>query len=298
MPALSSNSRASEAPQWRAAWKESIEKLGEWRSADGLDASALKNEIEQASQEWRFWLEPERFKRSEGIPSSHAQEVCHRIAQWSAAIAGRDDDPLFFAAASNATALSEAIAALGAERIPAIQLGRIVDAVMAAGHSAPAATGEAAPWWIVEEPGQIWGAAESLVWWGFCGEVSPPSRRPWASKELAALAAAGVQIESIEDSCLRRAEGWRQAILNARSRVILVAPRRLAGEATAPHPLWHEILAALESARAVPRAIFSARSIAGVGEVPISGRLLKRCAIGPSSLPVAHQHYGPCRPRP
>ena len=105
------------------------------------------------------------------------------------------------------------------------------------------------------------------------------------------MAAAGVQIESIEDSCLREAAGWRQAILNARSRVILVAPRRLAGEATAPHPLWHEILAALESARAVPRAIFSARSVAGAGEVRVSGRVLKRCAVAPSSLPVAHRRW-------
>ena len=279
------------SPQWLAAWKKSIEKLGEWRSADGLVASALKKEIEKTSQEWHFWLEPKRFNRSEGIPSSRAQEVCQRIAKWSAGIASRDDDPLFFAAASNASALSEAIAVLGAERIPAIQLGRMVDAVTAAGQSAPTATGEAAPWSVIDESGRIWGPAELVVWWSFCGEVSPPLRHPWASKELAALAAAGVQIELIEDSCLRRAEGWRQAILNARSRVILVAPRRLAGEATAPHPLWHEIVAALESARAVPRATFSARSIAGDGEVRVSGRVLKRCAVAPSSLPVARSRW-------
>ena len=278
-------------PQWLAAWSESIEKLAEWQSADGLDAIALEKEVDDARQAWRFWLEPERFDRSEGIPSSRAQEVCQRIVRWSAGIASRDDDPLFFAAASNASALSEAIAALGAERIPAIQLGRMVDAVTAAGQSAPTATGEAAPWSVIDESGQIWGPAESVVWWSFCGEVSPPSRHPWASKELAALAAAGAQIESIEDSFLREAAGWRQAILNARSRVILVAPRRLAGEPTAPHPLWHEIFANLGTARAVPRAIFSARSIAGAGEVRVAGRVLKRCAVAPLSLPVAHRRW-------
>ena len=278
-------------PQWLTAWDESIRQLAQRQSADGLDGIALRKVVDNARQAWRFWLEPERFDRSEGIPSSRAQEVCQRIAQWCAGIASRDDDPLFFAAASNASALSEAIAALGAERIPAIQLGRMVDAVTAAGHSAPTATGEAAPWSAVDEPDQIWGPAELVVWWSFCGEVSPPSRHPWANKELAALTAAGVQIELIEGSFLREASGWRQAILNARSRVILVAPRRLAGEATTPHPLWHEILAALEFTKAVPQAIFSARSLAVAGEVRLSGRVFKRFAVGPSPLPTAHRRW-------
>jgi ATP-dependent helicase/nuclease subunit B len=278
-------------PRWLAAWEESIEQLAQRQSAYGLDAIALRKEVDNARQAWRFWLEPERFDRSEGIPSSRAQEVCQRIAQWSAGIASRDDDPLFFAAASNASALSEAIAALGVERIPAIQLGRMVDAVTAAGHSAPTATGEAAPWSVVDQSCQICGPAESVVWWSFCGEVSPPSRHPWASKELAALAAGGAQIESVEDSFLREAAGWRQAILSARSRVILVAPRRIAGEPTAPHPLWHEISAKLESARAVQRSIFSARSIAGAAEVRVLGRVLKRCAVASSPLPAPQRRW-------
>ncbi len=69
------------------------------------------------------------------------------------------------------------------------QLGRIIDAVTAEGVTAPAANEEAAPWSLVDVPGQVWGTADSVVWWGFTGDVGSPARQPWSDAEIAALAA-------------------------------------------------------------------------------------------------------------
>lgn len=277
--------------RWTEAWQECIKDLTGWRRADGLDDAAIKKEIGKAQDEWKFWLEPQRFRRSEGIPVQLVQDVCHRIAQWSGGVAQGDNDYLFLTAAAHSSALSESIAALGSSLIPAIQLGRIIDAVTAEGVSAPAATEEAAPWSVVDAPGQVWGTADTVVWWGFSGDVSSPPRQPWSSAEIAALGTVNAHVEPIEDVVLREAASWRQAILGARSRVILVVARRLRGETATPHPLWHEIFAQLESLQAVAKARIPAQSIA-IGETAHLGdRVIKRHGISPLALPAAQRKW-------
>lgn len=270
---------------WTDAWQTCLNDLTGWKRDDGLDDPTVKKEVEKAQMEWRFWLEPQRFRRTDGIPVQVVQDVCRRIAQWSAGIAQSDDDPLFLTAASHAVALSEAIAALGSPRIAPVQLGRIIDAVTAEGAAAPVATEEAAPWSVVDQPGQLWGTTDSLVWWGFAGDVTPPPRLPWSEVELAALATADIRIEPVEDMILREAASWRQALFNVRSRAILVMPRQLRGEAAEAHPLWHEIVAQLEPLRAVGKARFPARSISVAGTAQLADRVIKRQAVGPLSLP-------------
>lgn len=277
--------------RWIEAWQDCIEDLTGWRRAEGLDDAAIKKEIGKAQDEWKFWLEPQRFRRSDGIPVQLVQDVCRRIAQWSGAVAQRDNDYLFLTAAAHSSALSESIAALGASRIPAIQLGRIIDAVTAEGATAPAASEEAAPWSVVDAPGQVWGTADTVIWWGFSGDVSSPPRQPWSSAEIAALATVDAHVEPIEDAVIREAASWRQALIGARSRAILVMPRRLRGETATPHPLWHEIFAQLESLQAVAKARIPAQTIS-LGETARMGdRVIKRQGIGPLTLPTARRRW-------
>ena len=277
--------------RWSEAWQDCINDFTEWRRTEGLDDAAIKKEVGKAQDEWKFWLEPKRFQRSDGTPVQIVQDVCRRIAQWSGSVAKNDNDYLFLTAAAHSSALSESIAALGASHIPAIQLGRIIDAITAEGAIAPAASEEAAPWSVVDTPGQIWGAADTVVWWGFSGDVSSPPRQPWSIAEISALATVDAHIESIEDAVVREAASWRQALLGARSRVILVMPRRLRGETATPHPLWHEIFAQLESLQAVAKARISVQSIS-LGEAPRLGdRVIKRQGIGPLTLPTARRRW-------
>ena len=277
--------------RWIEAWQDCTKDLEGWRRTDGLDDAAIKKEIGKAQGEWRFWLEPQRFRRSEGIPVQLIQDVCQRIAQWAGGVAQRDNDYLFLTAAAHSSALSESIAALGASHIPAIQLGRIIDAVTAEGVSAPAATEEAAPWSIVDAPGQVWGTADTVVWWGFSGDVGSPPRQPWSSAEVAALETADAHVEAIEDIVLREAASWRQALLGARSQVILAMPRRLRGETATPHPLWHEIFAQLESLQAVTKARIPAQTIAISETAHLGNRAIKRQGISPLALPTARRRW-------
>jgi ATP-dependent helicase/nuclease subunit B len=277
--------------RWIEAWLACIKDLTGWHRTDGSDDATIKKEIGKAQEEWKFWLEPQRFCRSDGIPVQQIQDVCRRIAQWSGGVAQHDNDHLFLAASAHAAALSEAMAALGASHIPAIQLGRIIDAVTSEGVSAPTATEEAAPWSVVDAPGQIWGTADTVVWWGFSGDVSLPPRQPWSSAEIAALATVDAHVEPIEDLVLREAASWRQALLGARSRAILVMPRRLRGEAATPHPLWHEIFAQLESLQAVSKARIPAQAIAISETTQLGDRVIKRQGIGPLALPTAQRRW-------
>ncbi|MFO0991604.1 MAG: PD-(D/E)XK nuclease family protein [Hyphomicrobiales bacterium] len=276
--------------RWIEAWQDCTKDLEGWRRIDGLDDAAIKKEVEKAQGEWRFWLEPQRFRRSEGIPVQLVQDVCHRIAQWAGGVAS-DNDYLFLTAAAHSSALSESIAALGAPYIPAIQLGRIIDAVTAEGVSAPAATEEAAPWSVVDAPGQVWGTADTVVWWGFSGDVSSPPRQPWSTAEIAALASVDAHVEPIENIVLREAASWRQALLGARCRAILVMPRRLRGETATPHPLWHEIFAQLESLQAVTKARIRAQTIATRETAHLGDRAIKRQGISPLALPTARRRW-------
>ena len=93
--------------RWIEAWQDCIKDLSGWQQTDGLDDAAIKKELGKAQKEWKFWLEPQRFRRSEGIPVQLVQDVCHRIAQWSGGIAQRNNDYLFLTASGHSSALSE-----------------------------------------------------------------------------------------------------------------------------------------------------------------------------------------------
>ncbi len=276
---------------WTDAWQTCLNDLTGWKRDDGLDDSRVRKEVEKARSEWRFWLEPQRFRRTHGIPVQAVQRVCHRIAQWSAGIARGDDDPLFLTAASHAVALSEAIAAVGSDHVTPVQLGRMIDAAIADGAAAPAAAEDAAPWSVVDQPGQIWGMADSLVWWEFAGDVVRSQQPPWSDVELAALATADIHIEPTEDMILREAASWRQALLNARSRAILVMPRQLRGDAADAHPLRHEIFSQLEHLGAVSKARFPSRSIAVASTARLAGRAIERQAMDPLPFPSATRNW-------
>jgi ATP-dependent helicase/nuclease subunit B len=277
--------------RWTKAWQESIKTSTDSRRSEGLNDAAIRKENDKDTDNWKFWLEPNRFRRSEGIPVKLIQDVCRRISQWSGSIAQRDDDHLFLTAAAHSAALSESVAALGEPLIPAIQLGRIIDAVTAEGASAPAASEEAAPWSLVDVPGQIWGTSDTVVWWGFTGDLSSPPRPPWSNAEIAALGTVDAYVEPIEEIVLREAASWRQAILAAKSRVILAMPRRLRGEAATPHPLWHEIFAQLESLHAVTKARIPTQTISNNETVYLGDRAIKRQAISPLALPSAQRRW-------
>ena len=98
----------------------------------------------------------------------------------------------------------------------------------------------------VNHPGALLGPARTVVFWSFVGgterRVPVP---PWQRSELAALAKAGVDFPAPAGLLRAEADRWSRGILAARERVVLVVPRTLKGEPTAPHPTWDEVAARL-----------------------------------------------------
>ncbi|CAA7618445.1 PD-(D/E)XK nuclease family protein [Magnetospirillum sp. SS-4] len=276
---------------WNEAWKGCLEKKAAKLRQDGLDENEIAEACKAVEGEWRFWLQPRRFRPEDGLPATLIQETCRNIAQWAAGIGRNDGDCLFLTAASHASALGEAVASMGLAAIPAVQLGRIVDAVTAEGVSAPVGKAEAAPWMTVDAPGQIWGQAETVIWWNFTDTTILPPHPPWSAAEINALSKLGVPVEPAESAILREAETWLNAVMNARSRLILAMPRRSGGETVPPHPLWHEIHAHLQVLKAEQHAIIPASLLTTHAAVSLAGRTINRQARAYSTLPPSRRSW-------
>lgn len=242
-------------PGWQAAWRSARDRRRSRLEARGLAGAELEDRLAAEEREWRGWLETPRFKEAEGVPVTTAVALCGRVAAWARTRAGanegRDGDLLRHVAAQ-ADALAAVVGAAGLARIPKPQLDRMLDAVIGDGAAIPSGGAEAAPWTVVDQPGQVWGVAGTVLWWGFLDSGLVPAAPPWSNAERALLAAAGCLPEDPEAALRRDAWAWRLPVLNAAERLILVKPRTVAGEPGVVHPLWHEIEPALGRGPAVP----------------------------------------------
>ncbi len=142
----------------------------------------------------------------------------------------------------------------------------------------------------VDAPAGLRVPRDLVVWWHcVAGTEWRPSARPWRRSETAALDAAGVRLADPAARLAAEADGWRQAILAARKRLVLTMPRWAVGEALEPHPIWDEIVARLGADEAdVARVTVEANAILA-GRVP-------SCAVGtddlgPLALPEARPEW-------
>src|SRR5690606_14467692 len=85
----------------------------------------------------------------------------------------------------------------------------------------------------------------TVLWWPFCTEAARGVMRGWRRRELIALQRAGLFIPQPGLLERQRWSGWRRAVGAATERLILVAPRSVAGQVQKTHPLWDEIVARL-----------------------------------------------------
>lgn len=271
-------------PPWQAAWRSARDRRRARLEARGLAGAELESRLAAEERDWRGWLESPRFDEADGVPVTTAVALCGRVAAWARSRAGADagqGGDLLRHVAAQADAMAVVAGAAGLTRLPKPQLDRMLDSVIGEGAAMPAGGAEAAPWTAVDEPGQVWGVAATVLWWGFLDPGRVPDTAPWSNAERAALAAAGCLPETPEAALRREAWAWRLPVLNAAERLILVTPRTVAGEASVAHPLWHEMEPALGAGHAVhasaglrrDRTVFAGRT---VGRTP-----LDRCDRAP-----------------
>lgn len=114
-----------------------------------------------------------------------------------------------------------------------------------------------------------------VVWWHFVmGTEWRPRPRPFRLREVAALRAAGVHLPEPAARLTAEASAWRQVVLAARKRLVLVVPRCAAGAELEPHPMWSEIAARLgvEPSHVAAITVEAADLVAAAGQSILTTR--------------------------
>ncbi|MBP2230402.1 RecB family exonuclease [Azospirillum agricola] len=284
-------------PVWQEAWRTACDRRRARLEARGLSGKELERRLAAEEREWRGWLESARFPETEGVPVPTAVALCGRVAAWARGRAaprpgtrdgsqGGGRDEMLDTVADQAEAMAGVVAACGVSRLSRPQLDRMLDMVVADGVAMPAGGAEAAAWATVDDPGQLWGPGGTVLWWGFVDPAAAHPAIPWSNAERLALAGAGCLPEPAGARLAREAWAWRLPLLNAVDRLILVRPRRIAGEAAAAHPLWHEIEPALARC---PR--LSASAALTVDRLTFAGRTLFREELEPGVPPLPRARW-------
>lgn len=274
--------------EWQTAWLRAQSSRLDVLIKDGKSQTEAEEILAKDISEWKKWLEPQRFSPETGIPIDQVLKLCAQVQRWALARQGTADGDLFIKVAEEAAALSNALSATKLTTIAKVQLDRILDAVCGEGLALPGAGAEASHWTPLDNPGQIWAPADIVLWWGFVGSQKQAPRSVWTNAERLQLAAKGIEVELPHFPTLREAQSWRNPIMNARRQLLLVAPRSVAGERTALHPVFHEFSELFPQKRdpAGDAIVYRADSIFDMPEVGFAGKLLTRQPLHYFGLPT------------
>lgn len=273
--------------EWQSAWKRAEQARLDVLIKGGKTEAEAQESLARDMQEWKSWLEPQRFDQESGIPTDQVLKLCAQVQRWALSRKDTADGELLLKSAEEAASLSNALSATKLTTISKVQLDRIMDSVCGEGFALPGAGAEASFWTPLDHPGQIWSGADTVLWWGFVGSQKPAQRLIWTDAERSQLSLKGIETDPPYLPILRDAQGWRNPILNARRQLILVAPRSVAGERTASHPVFHEFSDLFPQKRdpACDAIIYRADSILDMAAVSFAGKVLTRQPVNFFGLP-------------
>jgi ATP-dependent helicase/nuclease subunit B len=262
---------------WRDAWS-AIE-------TNEMAAAETEQDRERAArrlERWHAWAEPAGSDPREGMPATEAVAICDRTVSWAIARHALDRDPLYLATATLAGDVRRALIALERSHYPRNLIERVIDQALDEGHDNPGAIVEAANWRCVPHPGGVWAPVDSLVWWNFIQTQEGSGRNPWTAAERGELVAKDCAPDDPALASSAMSAAWERAILNARERVLFVAPGLDSHADEALHPLTHRLAPALEVLAdwvrledAIAQPITS-----------IAGMAIERIVVEPAELPI------------
>ncbi|WP_042458979.1 PD-(D/E)XK nuclease family protein [Neobacillus dielmonensis] len=229
------------SPQWMQAIEEGIRISEEKWMAEGLDEQEQKKRRKNLEEKLDIWVRHEYYDPNEGIPYEKLVQICQKVTEWATTNYSMTNDQLYVQAIRHAQEVVEGVKSLGVQKVTHLQVERILESVLGDGAKLPDYGVEASKWQMVQHPGQIWGQADTVIWWGFVKNMSGPSARTWTSQERAWLKEHGVQLADESVSRQREAESWKRAARLAKRKLILFAPARVNGKEIPIHPFWDEI---------------------------------------------------------
>lgn len=188
---------------------------------DGDDAQGITDEI-------AFWLESERWSRTNGVPidvliarvDRLKEAMRRRLTGESANVAS------FSAAHRQCAAVHDALTELarqGLARVLPRQIEQLVAHATPAGETNPAAVPHVGCMRSASTAAACVEAADEVVWWMPSTPVLP-SPLPWSLSEVEALTQQGVQLRNPPRELVSLAQQWLRPLLAARKRFVLVCP--------------------------------------------------------------------------
>lgn len=219
--------------------------------------------------------EPAAPRESEAVDVAAVRARTERLTAWVRGVAfTREDDHArrtWHAALAQHEALLALLRQWPEPTISAATLARLVDAATTGARPGSPCAAEAGLR-SVQAPGALLDPVDTVIWWSFTRQAASPVRAPRISvAERAALARAGVPIADPGREALALARRWRRPLAVARRRLLLVCPH-LEGDRAHPHPLWDEIVAAVDEDHRKHAVAALTVVRPGLGEVPEATR--------------------------
>lgn len=235
---------------WHSAWKACLNEQIEWTNRDHPNLTQVeREEIAKAKlSKFSVWFEEVEFSSSSQVRLKEAEAICLRVENWATERGANDENRVLYELAlAQSKLLRQILHACESEVFPLAQLQKMMESVNSYGSTI--STAEAASWSIVDKPGQIWSAAENILWWGFAEHNIAPLRTSiWSDLEIRKLHEHDIFWESPVEKLRRETMSWRSPILNATSQLILVKPHMVAGRRASTHPVWDELKVRIDDA--------------------------------------------------
>lgn len=277
------------SPAWRRAIEEAVaheaERARREAPAEGDPDRAAREAGAELRDRIETWFGGAAFDPREGIPAADAVRICESVARWADGRGRVQDDGLLLGAARVARTLARMLAEQAAgTRLAPVQLEQLHDLAAGDGLDGGGAVGEAGRPAVALAPGEVQPGAGDVVWWGFLDGDAGPAPDPWTAAEREALAAQGVAVPPPGARRGAEARAWRQPVLAASKRLVLVRWRLEGTAPTVPHPLADEIAARVDGALA-PCTVTSEAVLAG--KAPALGASISDRAPAPEVVPRA-----------
>jgi hypothetical protein len=197
-----------------------------WTAAKAKIAAG--DDAQEVADEITFWLESERWSRTDGVP---VDALIARVDRMKEAmrrrLSGESADAASFTAAhSQCAAVHEALIELARQGLATVlprQVEQLVAHATPAGATNPAAVSHVGCMRSASMAAACIEAVDEVVWW-MPSTPTLPSPLPWSPAELKALTQLGVQLRDPARELVSLALKWLRPLLVARSRFIIVCP--------------------------------------------------------------------------
>lgn len=273
-------------PYWMQAISDGLEHYQQSWVESGLDEKEQKKRRKNIEAKLDLWVNHDYYDPIKGIPLEAFVHICQKVSQWAATTYQITNDPIYVQAMQNAQEVLDGVRTLGVESVSQLQVASIMDSVLAGGAKLSNYREEAAEWQVVDHPGEIWGQADTILWWGFHKKSSGPSIRTWTSKERTWLKEQGVNLPEDDVRRRREAASWRNAIKFANRRLILFAPAKVKGEEIPIHPLWDEVrFAVAKDHRTEKNVTFDPAALRKQPTISLFDKTIERIGLNQQSIP-------------